>query len=159
MTRWVRSIVVVALALALSGSAAFAPGAAASWDRNQQLVDGFNGARGMHGLGWLGGDACVQAVAQARANDMAARGYFSHITPEGTSVFDLLNAYGCGWSGAGEIIARNNAPYDQAMWVALESFYNSDPHRAIIVSDYTVVGAALVTAADGRTYAVGVFVR
>ena len=128
-------------------------------NRNQQLVDGFNGMRTAVGLGWLNSDACVQAVAVARANDMAARGYFSHASPEGTTAFDTLNSFGCGWSWAGEVIERNNYPDEEAFWVALQSLADSPAHYWIVVGDYSVVGAARVRGADGFYYTVGVFVR
>ena len=129
-------------------------------DRNQQMVDGFNGIRSAAGLGWLGGDPCVQAVAQARANDMAARGYFSHYSPEGTSAFDLLNGFGCAWGQAAEVIERNNLGDEEGgFWLALRDLAGSAPHYWIIVGDYRVVGAAMVQGADGFTYTAGVFVR
>ena len=158
MKRAIRTLLSVALAVSLLSAAAPARDAAASGDRNQQLIDGFNGIRGLYGLGWVGSDQCAQLVAQHRAWDMANRGYFSHVTPEGQSVFDLLNAYGCAWRGAGEVLALNGSAYDGAMWTALDQFSASPAHLGIIIGDYTVVGAAIATDAWGTNYAVGIFV-
>jgi len=156
--RRIALLVAATLSVSLVSVAPFTAPAEAHGDRNQFVMDGFNGLRSEVGLGWVGGDACLQAAAQARAVDMVARRYFGHVTPDGATFTDVLNYYGCGWYAAGEIIERNNYPADQALWVALRDFRNSPAHYSIITGGYNAAGAYVVNGPDGMTYTVGIFV-
>ena len=156
--RRIALLVAATLSVSLVGLAPLAAPAAAHGDRDQFVMDGFNGLRSEVGLGWVGGDACLQAAAQARAVDMVARRYFGHVTPDGATFTDVLNYYGCGWYAAGEIIERNSYPADQALWVALRDFRASPAHYGIITGGYNVAGAYVVNGPDGMTYTVGLFV-
>jgi uncharacterized protein YkwD len=64
---------------------------------------------------------------------MADRHYFDHTTPDGTTVYDELDAAGIAFTGAGEAIAENTYPVDQAASVAATALLNSPGHRAIIL--------------------------
>jgi uncharacterized protein YkwD len=156
--RRIALLVAATLSVSLVSVAPLTAPAEAHGDRNQFVMDGFNGLRSEVGLGWVGGDACLQAAAQARAVDMVTRRYFGHVTPDGASFTDVLNYYGCGWYAAGEIIERNNYPADQALWVALRDFRNSPAHYRIITGGYNVAGAYVVNGPDGMTYTVGIFI-
>ena len=151
-------LVAVALSGPLGGLAPPAAPAAAHGDRSQFVMDGCNGLRGEVGLAWVGGDACLQAAAQARGVDMVARRLFGHVTPDGAGFSDVPDGYGCGWSAAGEIIERNNYPADRALWVALRDFRASPAHYAIITGGYTLAGACVADGPDGMACTVGLFV-
>src|SRR5947208_4070443 len=92
--RRVALLVAAALGVSLVGVAPLAAPAAAHGDRSQFVMDGFNGLRSEVGLGWVGGDACLQAAAQDRAVDMVALRYFGHVTPDGASFTSVLDRYG-----------------------------------------------------------------
>ena len=80
-------------------------------------------------------------LARARSTDMATRNYFSHTTPEGINFLTMLNSRGFHYTYAGEILARNNYSDDQAAPVAMTSYLNSPPHKAIIMDGrYNFVG-------------------
>src|SRR5256885_13290048 len=98
--RRIALLVAATLSVSLVSVAPFTAPAAAHGDRNQFVMDGFNGLRSEVGLGWVGGDACLQAAAQARAVDMVTRRYFGHVTPDGATFTDVLDYYGCGWAAA-----------------------------------------------------------
>ena len=53
-------------------------------------------------------DARLSAIARARSEDMAAKGYFAHQQPDGDWAWDLMTAAGVKWYAAGEIIAWNS---------------------------------------------------
>jgi hypothetical protein len=80
----------------------------------------------------------VQA-AQQKANDMAARGYFAHVTPEGRDPWFFLDQVGYRYQAAGENLAVNFVDSDQAH----KAWMNSPTHRENIVrNDFTEIGIA-----------------
>ncbi len=78
------------------------------------------------GLAPLQWDSQVAGVARAHSVDMATRGYFSHVDPEGNSPFDRLDQAGIPWSAAGENIA---AGYTTGQSV-YDAWMSSPGHRA-----------------------------
>ncbi len=116
-----------------------------------EFVAALNLHREDKGCGRLAWDADVAAVAQAHSEDMEARGYFSHTTPEGDSPGDRLQDAGISFSGWAENIAFG---YRTGSAV-LEGWLNSPGHRANIENcALTVHGVGL----EG-TYWTHVFVR
>jgi uncharacterized protein YkwD len=124
------------------------------------MVQRLGTERSANGLVPLRGDSRLNAIAEARAGDMAARGYFSHTSPDGTTFSDLLVAAGITWYGAGETIAWNTAP-DLALSIdmATQGWMSSTPHRDVLLSgDYNYVGVGAATAGD-RTYWAAVVIK
>lgn len=70
-------------------------------------------------------NAQLAAAAQAHAADMNARGYFNHVTPEGTRVQDRAAAVGIPVCGLGENIAKGQKSSAEAF----EGWMNSSGHR------------------------------
>ncbi len=98
-------------------------------------------------------DLLLVDLASQRSADMANRGYFGHVTPEGTMVFDLLIASGTPWLYASETLQRNNYPAEQSADEAVRSLLASPPHRAIIMDpQYTAVGIGHAVDAQGMHY-------
>ncbi len=105
-------------------------------------------------------DLLLVDLASQRSADMASRNYFSHVTPEGTTIFDVLDTSGATWWFAGEIIARNNYSPEQTAAVAAEAYLSSPPHRAVIMDgQYSHVGIGHGVDAQGMHYYTVVFVR
>jgi uncharacterized protein YkwD len=105
------------------------------------LLAKINEQRAAAGLGQVRLSSAVTNVARTRSNDMAERNYFSHTMPEGSNFLSILTDRSIGFKYAGEILARNNFPDDQAAEVAIDSYLNSPPHKAIIMDGrYNVVG-------------------
>jgi uncharacterized protein YkwD/uncharacterized membrane protein required for colicin V production len=87
----------------------------------------------------------ARVVARAYSADMFARGYFSHINPEGKSPFDRMRAGGVGFGAAGENLAL--AP---TLKLAHDGLMNSPGHRAnILGAQYRTVGIGII---DGGPY-------
>jgi uncharacterized protein YkwD len=123
------------------------------------LFSAINNARAQNGMGALAADGCVTYVAQVRSNDMAARGYFAHESPDGSSAFSLLDANRVPHGWAGENLARNNYPADETVAVAIRDLMNSPPHRENILSgNYTALGVAETTDASGIHYFTMIFI-
>ena len=104
------------------------------------LVDETNDVRMRAGLGTLALNPLLSRAAQAKAEDMAARGYFEHTTPEGRQPWDLIEAAGYDYRAAAENLAVGLAADDAliAAWMA------SPGHRHNILNQrYTEIGIGI----------------
>ena len=101
------------------------------------LISMTNTDRVEAGVSELQSDPLLTRAAQLKANDMAAKGYFSHIDPSGRSPWHWLTQVGYEYSYAGENLAidfSESAEVEQA-WMA------SPAHKANIVKGkFTKVG-------------------
>jgi uncharacterized protein YkwD len=123
------------------------------------LFNAINAERAAYGMGSLAADGCATYVAQLRSDDMASRGYFSHTSPEGTTAFSLLDAYGVPHGWAGENLARNNYPDSESVGVAIRDLMASDSHRANILSgNYSALGVSVSFDGAGMKYFAMVFI-
>lgn len=133
-----------------------APGVALAWDAGtfsggdeSLLVTLTNQARASAGLSALAVDSTLVSLARSRSQDMEDRGYFSHTTPEGTTVFDAMHAAGYCYVGAGENIGRNNYPDDSATAAVFDGFMGSSSHRDNILGNWDHIGVGAYKGADG----------
>jgi uncharacterized protein YkwD len=124
-----------------------------------ELIGRLNAERTAAGLPALVVDGNLVAIARIRSSDMAARGYFSHTSPDGQSAFTLLDQWGIPYSWAGENLARNNYPIGETTAIATEDLMASPPHRANMLSpNYTRVGVGYAEDGSGMRYYTIVFV-
>ncbi|MFC5661589.1 sigma-70 family RNA polymerase sigma factor [Kitasatospora misakiensis] len=72
----------------------------------RQLVDLVNAERARRGCGPLRIDPKLHTAAQKHSEDMVARNFFDHLTPDGTRADARLNAVGYRWSQWGENLDR-----------------------------------------------------
>ncbi|MCL4398102.1 CvpA family protein [Patescibacteria group bacterium] len=87
-------------------------------------------------------DSKLTEIARNHSKDMFARGYFSHISPDGASPFDRMHAAGIFFLAAGENIAY--APTTNLADIGL---INSPEHRANILSpDFHKIGVGVIDA-------------
>lgn len=104
-----------------------------------------NHERTSRGLKPLVANEEAREVARAHSRDMFARGYFSHINPDGKDPFDRMEAGGVKYRAAGENLAL--AP---TLELAHNGLMNSPGHRANILSpDFGTVGIGVI---DGGRY-------
>jgi len=93
-----------------------------------------NAQRRSHGLAPVHGDRRLRRAAKRHSKDMARRGYFAHVTPEGVTPEARIRRAGYfrgarAWS-YGEALARaRTSPRG-----ILRMLLNSPPHRAILLS-------------------------
>ena len=126
----------------------------------QQVLGLLVDARRAAGLADPQLDLLLVDLASRRSADMASRNYFSHLAPEGTNVFDLLDTSGATWWFAGEIIARNNYGPEQTAAVAAQAYLSSPPHRAVIMDgQYNYMGIGHGVDGQGMHYYTVLFVR
>ncbi len=87
-----------------------------------------NKERTERGLKALAPDPEMTKVARKHAADMFARGYFSHLSPEGTDPFDRMRKDDVIFVAAGE-----NLALAQTLMIAHTGLMNSPGHRANIL--------------------------
>lgn len=121
------------------------------------LVDLANGDRNANGLATLRMNPALVAVAQAKANDMAAKGYFAHVSPEGIDPWHWFHEVGYEYSFAGENLAIDFSDSGDVE----RAWMNSPTHRQnILNSQFTEIGIATAQGIyEGRstTFVVQVF--
>ena len=92
------------------------------------------------GTGALTYDAALSRAAQAKANDMAANGYFAHVDPQGRQPWYWMKKAGYYYTSAGENLAVNFSDADtlNSAWM------NSPLHKANIMSSkYSRIGIGI----------------
>jgi uncharacterized protein YkwD len=97
--------------------------------RAARVVDLVNYVRSRAGCGPVRTDSRLTAAAQAHSEDMSARGYFSHTTPEGVGFAERDRRAGYS-SPAAENIARGPSEPEAVMRMWMES----RGHRANILN-------------------------
>jgi uncharacterized protein YkwD len=97
-------------------------------DLEARMLELVNGERARQGLAPLKADPELAAVARAHSRDMLARGYFSHVTPDGKDLGDRLRASHAFYLRAGE-----NLAFAHSLPVAHQGLMNSPGHRANIL--------------------------
>ncbi|MDT9684650.1 CAP domain-containing protein [Streptomyces sp. TRM76323] len=99
-------------------------------DHVRRVVALANAERAKAGCPALRTDSRLQEAAQGHADDMAARDYYAHDTPEGQDAGDRIGAAGYRWSTWAENIHRG--PGNPA--TAVRDWMKSPSHRANILN-------------------------
>ncbi len=125
----------------------------------QALFEATNRRRMSSGLPPLRANGHLNGIARIRSQEMAQHNYFAHESPiTGHTAFSLMDLYGVPYAWAGENLAKNNYPDDQAVGVADQALWDSPGHREnILGAEYTDVGIALVIDHTGMKYFTVVF--
>jgi hypothetical protein len=106
------------------------------------VADLTNTQRTDNSLQPLTADPLLAQAAQGKANDMAAKGYFSHVSPDGTLPWYWFKQVGYNYQFAGENLAINFNDSNDVVnaWMA------SPMHRAnILKQEYTKEGIGIAT--------------
>ena len=87
----------------------------------------------------------LAAAAQAKANDMSKRGYWSHVTPDGKQPWSFVETSGYEYKAAGENLAYGFGTSDQVM----TAWMHSTEHRNNVLNpNYQDVGFATANVAN-----------
>lgn len=109
------------------------------------LLSGTNTERAKNGLGTLALNASLSKAAQAKAQDMVNRDYWSHNTPDGQEPWVFINNTGYKYLAAGENLAYGFTTHGQT----IVGWMNSAGHRANILNgEYREVGFGIVNSAN-----------
>jgi uncharacterized protein YkwD len=111
----------------------------------QTLLAETNGERSNKHLPALQINKQLSDAAQAKANDMAKKGYWSHVTPSGEQPWTFISNAGYQYEAAGENLAYGFGSSDQVM----TAWMHSPEHRANIMNAvYQDVGFATANIAN-----------
>lgn len=114
------------------------------------MVDAVNMERLKRGLSPYRVDAQLANIARAHAQDMVARDYLGHVTPEGDTLRDCLREEGLDPYWAGENFLRTVRPADEAVEYAIEWFMADPPHRKnILHTHYDRIGVGVAEGPPG----------
>lgn len=101
------------------------------------LVDLTNDSRGVNYTDQLNVNPLLERAAKMKAEDMAARGYFSHDTPDGLAPWYWLKDVGYSFSYAGENLAVNFIDSEDV----IEAWMKSLSHKENILNkNFTEIG-------------------
>ena len=107
---------------------------------NSVVVDVTNQERNSIGLGELKINEALRKAAQAKADDMAKKGYFAHQSPDGKTPWYWIDQTGYTYKAAGENLAIN---FDYSKDV-VNAWMNSPTHKANIVkAKYQEIGIGI----------------
>jgi len=127
--------------LALSVAALFADGI--TTDGVLRLA---NRERARAGVPALRHSVPLARAAQAKADDMARRGYFSHNTPDGRTPWDFIRAEGYRYAS----VAENLAAGQRTIETLERGWLRSAPHRANIRNRaFSETGVGIASGPDG----------
>ncbi|MEU7278769.1 sigma-70 family RNA polymerase sigma factor [Streptomyces sp. NPDC045431] len=96
----------------------------------QQVTELVNRERAKSGCAPVTMNDRLATAAQRHSEDMAARDYFDHTSPDGSGPGERVSAAGYAWSTYGENIARGQ----QSPASVVDSWMNSPGHRANILN-------------------------
>jgi uncharacterized protein YkwD len=103
----------------------------------QSLLNSTNSSRSGHSKGGLKLNEQLNSAAQAKANDMVARNYWSHNTPDGKEPWVFINGAGYSYIKAGENLAYGFTTSSET----INGWMNSPSHKAnMLDGDFTEVG-------------------
>jgi len=104
------------------------------------LLSGTNAARSANGLAAFALNSLLNNSAQAKAQDMANKDYWAHVSPDGTQPWYFFEQAGYSYIRAGENLAYGFSTSQGAV----DGWMNSASHRANILGDYAEVGFGIV---------------
>jgi uncharacterized protein YkwD len=116
-----------------------------------EMLARVNAARKKAGAPPLRSNSRLDQAAQRHAEDMLARGYFAHESPEGKTVRDRARAAGYDWRNIGENVAEGQFSVDEVM----DTWLRSPGHRRNILDPhFKELGVGLARGRSGDTYRV-----
>jgi uncharacterized protein YkwD len=123
--------------------------AVASTAFQQSIVDAMNRERARYGLRPLRLDARLSLAANDRANDMFAKHYFDHVSPDGINPFTWVLNRGYRYS----IVGENLALGFRTSSAVVGGWMHSPGHREnILTSAFDEVGIAIGNGSPTRGY-------
>ena len=108
-----------------------------------------NNYRTSSGLNAIAYEPTLTYIAKLRSADLMDRGYFSHYTPEGTTVFDLMKANGITAKIRGENLGQAMPAGIGSPEAFLGAWQNSPSHNAnMLRAGYKYIGVGMVDNGD-----------
>ena len=115
------------------------------------LLNLINQIRAQNGVPYLTGNASLTNIARSRSSEMINRNYFSHSTPDGKNIYNILIENGIGYAYAGENIYQCSPAYYGSESAIINTWLSSSFHRAnLLNSEYRQVGIGIVDGGGKR---------
>lgn len=114
-----------------------------------------NTIRVSNGLGALEPNQMLTDIARSRCNDMIVNSYFSHYTPDGRNIFNILRENGVSYVNAGENLGQSTPASNGTPEALTDAWMASPTHKAnILRSVYSKIGIGVVDGGDRRVAAI-----
>jgi uncharacterized protein YkwD len=132
-----------------AGTAAAAKPQAVLNDYENAVAALINSYRVSSGLNAIAYEPTLTYVAKLRSQDLMDRGYFSHYTPKGTTVFNLFRANGITFKIGGENLGQAMPAGIGSPEAFLNAWKNSPAHNANMLRvGYNYIGVGMVDNGD-----------
>jgi len=110
------------------------------------LINSYRVASGLNAIAY---EPTLTYIAKLRSADLMDRGYFSHYTPEGTTVFDLMKSNGITSKIRGENLGQAMPAGIGSPEAFLGAWQNSPSHNAnMLRAGYNYIGVGMVDNGD-----------
>jgi len=114
-----------------------------------------NTIRVSNGLGALKPNQMLTDIARSRSNDMIINSYFSHYTPDGRNIFNILRENGVSYVNAGENLGQSSPASGGTPEAFANAWMASPTHKAnILRAVYSKIGIGVVDGAGRRVAAI-----
>ena len=116
-----------------------------------QMIHLINSIRSSRGLQLLNPNPILNSIARSRSQDMLNRNYFSHYTPEGKNIFNILVENGIMYAMGAENLSQASPPSWGSPEAVINIWMNSGPHRANLLNPhYGQLGLGVVDSGNKR---------
>jgi len=103
-----------------------------------------NNIRAANGLNALQANQVLTDIARSRCNDMLARSYFSHYTPDGLNIFNVLQQNGVSYINGGENLGQSSPASLGTPQAFMDAWMASPTHKANILRPvYNKIGIGI----------------
>jgi len=110
------------------------------------LINGYRTASGLNAIAY---EPTLTYIAKLRSQDLMDRNYFSHYTPEGTTVFNLFKANGVQYKIGGENLGQATPEKIGSPEAFLNAWQNSPDHNAnMLRNGYNYIGVGMADNGD-----------
>jgi uncharacterized protein YkwD len=110
------------------------------------LINEYRVASGLNAMAF---EPTLTYIAKLRSQDLMDRNYFSHYTPEGTTVFNLFKANGIKYKIGGENLGQAAPAKIGSPEAFLNAWKNSPAHNAnMLRNGYNYIGVGMVDNGD-----------
>ncbi len=116
-----------------------------------QILFLINTIRAQNGLGTLTPNQMLTDIARSRSQDMIARNYFSHHTPDGKNIKHIFAEFGVTYRNFGENLARSNPASHGTPEALINAWMNSPSHRDnMLKTHYRLIGIGVIDGGGKR---------
>jgi uncharacterized protein YkwD len=110
------------------------------------LINSYRTASGLNAIAY---EPTLTYIAKLRSQDLMDRNYFSHYTPEGTTVFNLFRSNGISYRIGGENLAQAMPAGIGSPEAFMNAWQNSPAHNANMLRvGYNYIGVGMVDNGD-----------